>query len=363
MRAVDIPPEVLDAVKGVELTLLDVPGINGVGIGMRESEGELFPDELAVRILVDDASAIPEEVPRQIAGVDVSIIEGRCEPLVSPDFTKRYRDLHGGIHIRNPGRSEHGTLGAIVQDASATGDGQLLGLSCFHVVGDNGTRATSGATFPFSVWQPSNPPIGVMGGTPPRPDDNIGKVQRARFPNTPVFALLGSDTRVGFFDAAVFTLDDALQQPDSQNRRTISRSIMGQDEQQPNLADAITDTALPVMGMDVSKRGAATRVTHGRVSSPYFALPWLALGQDPRRRILASFEIVVDTALTQEGIFCLRGDSGSVVLRREGERVLPTAVGLLWGGLVANGTVDGRLGYMTPIQFIEEELEISIVFA
>jgi hypothetical protein len=139
----DIPPDVLDAVKNVELTLLDVPGINGIGLGIRESEGELFPDELAVRILVDDASEVPEEVPTEIAGVDVCIIQGRYEPFVSPD-TKRYRDLHGGIHITNPGLSDAGTLGAIVQDTSATGDGRMLGLSCFHVVGDSGTGGCAG---------------------------------------------------------------------------------------------------------------------------------------------------------------------------------------------------------------------------
>jgi hypothetical protein len=358
----DIPPDALDAVKNVELTLLDMPGVNGIGLGIRESEGELFPDELAVRILVDDASEVPEEVPTEIAGIDVCIIQGRYEPFVSPDTT-RYRDLHGGIQITNPGLSDAGTLGAIVQDTSATGSGRMLGLSCFHVVGE------SGATFPDIVWQPRSPAAHVVGAPPPpRRGDNLGEVQRASFPNDPAFLEIGLNSRVGSVDAAVFTLDEALNQQDPRDRRTISRSIMGQDEQQPNLADAITDTAFPVIGMDVSKRGAMTRVTHGRVVGMARSLKWQFLQPPPSRWISGSWEILVDRALTPDGVFCLAGDSGSVVLLREGERVLPTAVGLLWGGLIRIGpngesVPDGQFGCMIPIQVIEDELEISIVFA
>jgi hypothetical protein len=349
---VDIPPEILDAVKAVELTLLAMPGINGVGVGMRESDGEIF-DELAIRILVDDASEVPEGVPTEIAGVDICIIERRYEPLASPDLT-RYRDLHGGIHITNPRQVDHGTLGAIVQDDSAISSGQLLGLSCFHVVGDRGSL------FPDTVWQPDNPPLTP---TPVRPHrDNIGKVQRASFPNTP-FPLPGlGDIRLGLFDAAVFSLDEAF---DSQlppaDQRTISRAIMGQDEQQPNLADAITATAEARRTlMEVSKRGAMTRVTHGRVVAPRMSNEWVwsPLGSGSKRFILGSIEIMFDTVEQPDGIFAITGDSGSVVLLREGNRVLPTAVGLLWGG-----SPSGAWGLMTDINVLESELEISMVWA
>jgi hypothetical protein len=227
---VEIPTEVLDAVTDVELALLTLPGVNGIGVGMRERDGEVF-DELAIRVLVDDAARVPEDLPSQIAGVEVCIIERRYEPFVSPDLN-RYPDLHGGIHITNPDHSDHGTLGAIVQDTSVIASGQLLGLSCFHVVGDRGSL------FPFTVWQPDHPPPFP---TAPR-RDNIGRVQRASFPSLPISSITGQ-IHIGLFDAAVFSLDEAVQQPLPQNRRTVSRPIMGQDSQQPNLADAITDTA------------------------------------------------------------------------------------------------------------------------
>lgn len=334
----DIPNAVIDALIDVELSLLTLPGVNGVGVGMRETDGDVF-DELAIRVLVDDISQVDAGVPSEIAGVEVCVVERRYEPLAAPDL-KRYDDLHGGIHIINPGLSEHGTLGAIVQDTSAIASGQLLGLSCFHVVGDRG------ASFPFTVWQPDSPPI-----PPASSDDNIGRVQRASFPNDPITTGIGQ-VRVGLFDAAVFSLDEAFQQPD-QSRRTASRPIMGQDAQQPNLADAITDTARAVRtDMEVSKRGAMTRVTHGRVVAPRMSTAWTFLGS--KRYILGSIELRVESALTPDRVFCRRGDSGSVVLQR-GE---PTAVGLLWGG-----DPSGGWGMMTDIKLIEAALEISMVWS
>jgi hypothetical protein len=84
----DIPPELVSAKNLAETSLMALPGVVGVGIGMREANGELF-DELAVRVLVDDASQIPPGIPEAVGGVDVCIIEARIEPCAAPD-TSRY---------------------------------------------------------------------------------------------------------------------------------------------------------------------------------------------------------------------------------------------------------------------------------
>lgn len=315
---------------------MTLPGVNGVGVGMRESGGELF-DELAISILVDDLSDLPAGLPDQIAGVEVCLIERRYRPLGPPDL-KPYNELRGGIHITHPRHTDHGTLGAIVQDTSAISSGRQLGLSCFHVVGDR----ESGPP-PVGVWQPTAPPF--PSPTSP-PDDRIGKVDRALFPDLDILGV-----KIGFVDAAVFDLTPAFDQ-----NRTVSRSIMGEDGQHPNLADAITNTEHAHAGMFVSKRGAMTRLTHGMVASGRLITPWPWLGPDPKRYLVASIEIRVDISLSPDGVFADVGDSGSVVMKR-GE---PTtvAVGLLWGGN------DNRAwGAMTDIRIVEQALEISMVWA
>ena len=58
----DIPPELVEAKAAVKLGLLSLPGVVGVGLGVREANEEFF-DELAVRILVEDAGQVPADVP------------------------------------------------------------------------------------------------------------------------------------------------------------------------------------------------------------------------------------------------------------------------------------------------------------
>src|SRR5262245_34091575 len=122
----DIPPELVEAKAALELGLLSLPGVVGVGLGAREENDDVF-DELAVRILVEDAGQVPAGVPDEILGVPICIIERRYVPISFPDLD-RYPTLRGGIRIESPRRGEFGTVGAFVED---TATGEILGLSCY----------------------------------------------------------------------------------------------------------------------------------------------------------------------------------------------------------------------------------------
>src|SRR4051812_33518363 len=98
----DIPLELIAAKNDAQLALMALPGVVGVSIGMREANGELF-DELAIRVLITDASAVPAGIPDTIGGVGVSIVEAHIElcALPQPD-TSRYPQIAGGIQITSP---------------------------------------------------------------------------------------------------------------------------------------------------------------------------------------------------------------------------------------------------------------------
>jgi hypothetical protein len=329
---VDIPPELIEAKSAAELDLLALAGVVGVGLGMREEDGELF-DELAVRILVEDASALPDGLPDEVGGVAVCIVERQVEPCAFPDTT-RYPELAGGVMVTNPTLGS-GTLGAIVEDTST---GELLGLSCFHVVGD------TTATFPDTVWQPTNPPL-IAGGTIPA-DDNIGNVVRVDFPQTP--PLPGSPIRVAMTDSAVVALDAARSAG-----RTLSRAILDQGLGLPNLVDAVTATAEPSPGIGrVRKRGCMTGVKAGVVVARWLTVQWKPGG--PNAFLMGQVEVSGD-----DPVFCQPGDSGSLVL----DETTPTAIGLLWGQNVAGFVPAGKIGYFSEIGNVESHLGVSTVWA
>jgi hypothetical protein len=324
----EIPPELLAAKGAIEWSILALPGVVGVGIGMREENGDLF-EELAVRVYVADRSAIPAGIPEIVGDVGVCIVEGVVEPAV--EDTDPYNPLVGGIRIAQPSRGA-GTLGAIVQDAST---GELLGLSCFHVVGD------TSAVFPNTIWQPREPNL-VVGGFIP-PDDNIGRVVRVDFPQTPPLPF--SPVLAGLVDAAVITLVPALNQG-----RDLSSNIAGQFAP-AILLDRVTATALPIAGRPVRKRGFVTRVTEGKIIDANLTVQWTA---GPPNSYLIEQAEIAGASSNPGGMFCDKGDSGAVVLEMDSA----TAVGLLWGKRLG-----GLRGIMSHIRNVESQLGVNVAWA
>jgi hypothetical protein len=323
----EIPSELIAAKKLAEWGILALPGVVGIGIGMREENDEFF-DELAVRVYVADKSSIPLGIPEVIGGVGVCIVEALIEPIAQDDG--HYNPLVGGIKIEKPSKG-FGTLGAIVQDSTT---GELIGLSNYHVVGN------IGAIFPDTIWQPKAPPIPV--GSVPSPDDNIGGVIRVDFPQTPPLPF--SPVLAGLTDSAVFNLLPALNQG-----RSLSSNVIGQDA--PTiLIDRITAIDFPTVGEFVSKRGFVTRLTEGFIIDASMTCQWSPGGANS---FLIEQAVVVGSSNNSNVVFCLTGDSGSVVMKKDSA----TAVGLLWGN--SHG---GIRGYMSFISNVQSQLGVNVVW-
>lgn len=312
--------------------LIILPGVTGVGLGFHEADGE-FSDDLAVRVLIADATDVPAGIPDEIAGVPVCIVEFPVDPLFAPDTT-RYDDLAGGAQIQQAPLAS-GTLGAIAHDAN----GHLVGLTCHHVAGDPGT----------TMWQPTAEPTPV-GGPPPDLTDSLGEVIAAESPETqtiPVPAgpllLLGRE-----IDAATFSLDKAVDP--TIGARTISHSIADN-------FGVINSTTSPDVEMFVRKRGSQSGPTSGQVVGIVLAVRW-NYGQPPPDHayyMAHQYEIFYNPAGCPDGIFSTGGDSGSVVLTADSQ----TAVGLLWGGI----STGGIRAVMCDITKVEERLAISMAWA
>ena len=157
----DIPEELVEAERVVELGLLGLPGFTGISLGMREANGELF-DELAVRIYVEDAANVPPGLPEEIAGVAVSSSNGTSSRVPS----RRGAPMQPDGRVLIVGRCAAPAFAAVVEDPAT---GETLGLSCHHVVGGPGEGF---------IYQPKEPPQ-----VPPISEaDRIGAVVRAGVP-------------------------------------------------------------------------------------------------------------------------------------------------------------------------------------
>lgn len=342
----EIPLELVAAKNAVEPELFALPGVTGVGIGLREERGRLL-DELAIRVQVDDSRSIGPEIPDEIAGLPVCVVVRQIQPCVAPD-TLRYLDLRGGIKIKNP-LVAVGTMGLIVEDVDTA---ELLGLTCYHVGGGPEND------FPHTVWQPDNPPLVV--GLPPAETDNLGAVDRVDFPRTP--PLPGSPLLTGLVDAAAFHLDVATSNgPAGLRPRTLSRGIVGQSPGGANLVDKVTATARSFVTQPVRKRGYQTLVTFGTVIANFWTVQWPVGGTNTW--LIEQAEILAEASnpaqgINPDGVFALPGDSGSLVL----DKTQPTAVGLLWGANMPGefGLPAGTFGMMSEIVNVESQLGVNV---
>jgi hypothetical protein len=309
----EITDEQIAAKDEAQIKLLEMPGVTGVGIGMAEENGELFEEDLAIRVYVENGEEVPGGIPPQIEGIPVCVVELVLEPYAE-DLT-RYDTLKGGIRIGHPSFGGS-TMASVVKEIREDGEEVYYGLAAKHGVGTGIDQWGNPEIFPHCVWQPIEK--GSIVGVPlPPGDDAVGLVMNAVFPE-PIPLVGGAEFAPA--DAAIFDFTFAAE-----NGREISPAIVGQEPEE-ELIGAVTETALPDIPQLVRKRGFVTRVTHGLVIDLHATVWWEPGGSNTY--LGEQFLIQgIPSSDNPSGVFAKPGDSGSLILD-EGS---PTAIGLLYG--------------------------------
>lgn len=261
----DVPPEMLAAkdtlASALGVALPFIPGVIGVDVGLRQ-EGPELTDELAIRVLVRDASNVPAGLNDLIADTPfpVVLVEREMTPLVD---NAAHTPLIGGITVRAAhGLSliQHGagTLGGFATDTMF--DGQV-GVSCAHVIAESDQEVHQGDP----IFQPDN-------------NRQVGRLHRFQAAT----------------DIAVFAVDGVAI-----NTRIADIGIP-------------SGMARAKVGDLVKKRGRATLLTLGKVSA--IGLQPLGIGTPAN-----SFEVYARDI--NAPIFCRPGDSGSLILNESNQVV------------------------------------------
>ena len=335
------PDEVRKVKEAHESALLAKPNVVGVGVGFKESGGEMT-DQYAVKVLVTQklpraglsAAAV---VPQVIDGVRTDVMQvGVIRALQAR--TGRWRPAPGGVSIGHY-QITAGTLGAVVRDRSS---GERLILSNNHVLA-NSNDANIGDPIlqpgPYDGGRVNNDIIANLTRFCPiqfevQPGTCSLANLYASLGNL-IASLSGSAHRVQVFQAnpqATNQVDAAVAKPVSDDM--VSDEILE--------IGTVTGTADAALGMPVRKSGRTTGLTtdaisvlHATVSVSYGA------GRTAR------FEEQIIAGPMSQG-----GDSGSLVV--VGDQ--PLAVGLLFAG-------SDQTTVFNPIQAVLDCLNVDITGA
>lgn len=286
--------------------LLDLPNVNGVGVGNRVRNGR-DTDEVCIHVFVErkdptqdlGATAV---VPRTVAGpegdIPTDVVELRN--VTAQQDTGRYRPVPGGCSIGPERSNSAGTLGGFACDDE---DDTIVLLSNNHVISNLDNLPVL-----RRVVQPGR----LDGGT--LPDDVIGRLKRHVQVNT-VANPGGGVPAVSVVDAAIGSMDDV---PRTDNIRQLN-------------VPAIYEVQAPVRNMAVQKRGRTTLLTNnGTVFSTGVTQNITHRNQTRLGRVQNSFII----RSTDGNVFSAAGDSGSLILNQVAGTLNGTfpVVGLLYGG-------------------------------
>jgi endonuclease G len=235
--------EAIEQLDTVRREWLRRPGVTGVDVGFKLSDGKLT-DQVAIRVHVE-RKLPPEALAKhdvfsisgkaeKIGAFPVDVIEATYGPSRTPapielediglERTGQFDPLVGGISVGNP-RVTAGTLGAIVWDRT---DCSVSILSNWHVLA-GGDAAVAGE----AIYQPGP----IDGGTAA---DTVATLTRMR---------LDAD-----MDAGIAKLNGA---------RGYSRDIVG--------LSPIPGIDAPALGMEVTKSGRTTGVTDGVIDGVSFS--------------------------------------------------------------------------------------------
>lgn len=229
----------------VQDQLLRYPGVDHVGVGVKETGGRLT-DTLCYRVYVKEK--LPKDrlrpgalLPRKLMGVPLDVLEKGAVLLTANPDTQKYVSLRGGVQIRNEFFEEDNTVGAgtIGCLARRVSDNKLVGLSAKHVLLDGLT----GNPLPSGVGTEVGHPRWIKCSCCCSYNE-IGEV-------------LLTD---GALDCGIVALDnDAIAQV----------AINGQENKIEDIG-TIAGVAQAVCYEVVRKRGAATRLTSGVIVDVLF---------------------------------------------------------------------------------------------
>jgi hypothetical protein len=269
MKSLD---EIRKIKKNAESELLNITGVNGVGIGYKKVGGQ-DTDEMSIRVYVNKKKDVPDndQIPSEINGVKTDVIEQEG-PAVPHLDTRILNPLRGGIDIGRADLNYHGTLGAIVKDNFTK---SIALLSCYHVLAVN-TTAIKG----MPISQPAN-----------TPSNKVARLHK--------FDL--------YVDAATAILNDPLN---TQHR------IEG-------IPGSVTGVADVMHGSRVRKRGITTLFTSGTIAATNMTVKFDYSKISPD---MPSEWNLTNQLLIESGSFSDEGDSGSALIDDSGK-----IVGLLTG--------------------------------
>jgi len=324
--------------EAVKEDILKKPNVIGIGVGLKEVQGQLT-DQVSIVVLVRDkvprAGLTPSQmVPPRVNSYETDVVEVGVI-RAQQARTDRWRPAPGGVSIAHY-QVTAGTLGAVVRDRAT---GQRLILSNNHVIANSNDA---------QIGDPILQPGPIDGGT--QPGDVIAYLERfvsIGFQVAPgecqvasayamvgnfIARLVGSSHRVAPFKTAF----QAVNEVDAAVARPISDSDVLDEILE---IGTVTGTVQATLGMPVMKSGRTTGFTTGTITV-LDATVEVSYGFGR----VAQFENqIVSTPMSQGG------DSGSLVVDADSRR----AVGLLFAGST-QATV------FNPIQSVLDALGVSI---
>lgn len=318
--------------------LLALPNVVGVGVGYK-TVGQIKTDEVSIVVMVQrklpKAALQPDAIiPRQVAGVDVDVIQvGEIRAQASR--TDRVRPAPGGVSIGHY-KITAGTLGCVVRDRSTN---VRLILSNNHVLANSNDASPGDA-----ILQPGP----VDGGSPA--SDTIATLERfctIDFGSEPgVCSLAGSYASLGNAIATLLGSKHRLEVFQSNPQATnlvdaaVARPVNDGDVLDEILEiGTIQGTLEATLGMPLRKSGRTTGFTTGEVTllNATVSVSY-GLGKTAR------FEDQIVAGAMSQG-----GDSGSLVVHGTELK----AVGLLFAG-------SNQSTIINPIQAVLDCLQVSI---
>jgi len=331
--------------------LLALPNVVGVGIGYKTTNGEIVRDadgnpvECFVVSVIEkvplDELAAEDRVPETMNGDPTDVVATGPIRIISDlpvetaviDPQQRIRPVTPGLSIGlNPGVTA-GTLGFIVAKAGSTA--RFL-LSNWHVIATNNTPVEERDV--TTITQPGNAdggappsdviarlaefvPIGSSGGGTPIPIPSECGIAGATAGLLNALAkLTGSSTRLHPVLEAAAALPEVTAEGDNLVDAALGVLEVDYDRTTPEIG-VVTETATPVLGMQVQKFGRTTSYTTGTVTQVSATFVVQGYPDGP-----ATF--VDQVAITGDsGSFLAGGDSGSGLCDMDGR-----AVGLCFAG-------------------------------